>query len=106
MQADVRSNREVMEKKDAEKFRALYEEGRLLRPDQPGNVMARLAVEGERGLSGRFLRLVPRILPIFIGFGGDGRSGDDANLRVVGMIRRWRSIRMKCLRRCCEEEEL
>lgn len=58
MQADVRGHGTVMDSKDAEKFRSLHEEGKLLKPEQPGNVMARLAVGAgtEKALSGRFLR--------------------------------------------------
>jgi hypothetical protein len=32
----------------------------LLKPEQPGNVMARLVVGGEKGLSGKFLTWVNR----------------------------------------------
>ena len=46
----------TMAKKDAEKFASLKKEGGLLRPEQPGNVMARLALEAPPQLSGAFLR--------------------------------------------------
>jgi NAD(P)-dependent dehydrogenase (short-subunit alcohol dehydrogenase family) len=55
MQLEIRRNNSVMDEKDAKKFKSLHEEGKLLRPEQPGNVMARLAVEGDKGLSGKFL---------------------------------------------------
>jgi len=55
MQVDVRSNKDVMDTKDALKFKTLHEEGQLLRPEQPGNVIARLALDAENGLSGKFL---------------------------------------------------
>jgi NAD(P)-dependent dehydrogenase (short-subunit alcohol dehydrogenase family) len=55
MQGVIRANGEVMDAKDSKKFKALYEDGKLLKPEQPGNVMGRLAVSAERGLSGKFL---------------------------------------------------
>ena len=58
MQVEVRGHNSIMDAKDAQKFKSLYDEGKLLKPDQPGNVMARLAIEGEKGLSGKFLRQV------------------------------------------------
>lgn len=56
MQAEVRSHNGVMDGKDAEKFKSLHEEGKLLRPEQPGNVMARLVLDAGGELSGKFLR--------------------------------------------------
>jgi NAD(P)-dependent dehydrogenase (short-subunit alcohol dehydrogenase family) len=56
MQIEVRGHYAVMDEKDATKFKSLHEDGKLLRPEQPGNVMARLAVQGEKELSGKFLR--------------------------------------------------
>jgi NAD(P)-dependent dehydrogenase (short-subunit alcohol dehydrogenase family) len=56
MQVEVRRHNSVMEAKDTQKFKSLHEEGKLLKPEQPGNVMARLAVAGEKVLSGKFLR--------------------------------------------------
>ncbi|KAB8295984.1 hypothetical protein EYC80_008801 [Monilinia laxa] len=60
MQREIRghSTSGVMDKKDAEKFLGLHEGGKLLKPEQPGSVLAGLAIdenlkEGE--LSGRFL---------------------------------------------------
>lgn len=44
----------AMSEKDRAKFKGLKEEGGLLRPEQPGNVIARLAVGAGRELSGRF----------------------------------------------------
>jgi hypothetical protein len=58
MQRDIREvHHEAMSEGDRTKFAGLKEGGKLLRPEQPGNVLARLAVaEGEqfRGLSGGF----------------------------------------------------
>jgi hypothetical protein len=56
MQGEVRRHHKVMDPNDAEKFKNLYEQGNLLKPEQPGNVMARLVVGGEKGLSGKFLK--------------------------------------------------
>ncbi|CZR63815.1 related to human corticosteroid 11-beta-dehydrogenase [Phialocephala subalpina] len=55
MQAEIRKNKSVMDAHDAEKFGALHTEGKLLKPEQPGNVMARLALRANKELSGRFL---------------------------------------------------
>lgn len=56
MQGVVREHASVMDGKDAEKFKGLFESGSLLRPEQPGHVIARLALEGKKELSGKFLR--------------------------------------------------
>ncbi len=57
MQVDLRETfGELLAKKDQEKFRGLKRDGKLLRPEQPGTVIARVVLEGERGLSGRFIR--------------------------------------------------
>jgi hypothetical protein len=56
MQGVIRANGEIMDAKDAKKFKALYEDGKLLKPEQPGNVMGRLAIGADRGLSGKFLK--------------------------------------------------
>jgi len=55
MQGVVRAHNTVMEAKDAARFKSLFEEGKLLKPEQPGNVIARLAVSAAKGLSGKFL---------------------------------------------------
>jgi NAD(P)-dependent dehydrogenase (short-subunit alcohol dehydrogenase family) len=56
MQKEVRGHADVMDATDAEKFRTLHETGKTLRPEQPGDVIARLAVGAEKELSGKFLR--------------------------------------------------
>jgi NAD(P)-dependent dehydrogenase (short-subunit alcohol dehydrogenase family) len=56
MQVEVRGHNAVMDQKDTEKFKLLYEKGELLKPEQPGNVIARLAAGAGKGLSGKFLR--------------------------------------------------
>jgi len=55
MQAEVRGHKGVMDGKDVEKFKTLFEQGKLLKPEQPGNVMSRLAIGAKKGLSGKFL---------------------------------------------------
>jgi NAD(P)-dependent dehydrogenase (short-subunit alcohol dehydrogenase family) len=47
-----------MDKKDADKFAGLYGRGELLKPEQPGNVIAKLVLNAPRELGGRFLRFV------------------------------------------------
>ncbi|KAI9792378.1 MAG: hypothetical protein M1835_007883 [Candelina submexicana] len=56
MQKSIRElHHESMDKKDAEKFASLKEKGGLLRPEQPGNVIARLVAAAPSELSGNFL---------------------------------------------------
>ena len=56
MQREIRDvHLSAMDKHDAEKFGSLKSQGKLLRPDQPGNVMAKLALDGPQELSGQFL---------------------------------------------------
>lgn len=57
MQQDVKNiHTAKMSDKDAKKFHDLHREGKLLRPEQPGNIMARLAMDGPHELSGKYLR--------------------------------------------------
>lgn len=59
MQRDVRENySSVMREKDSEKFLNLHREGGLLKPEQPGQVIAKLVLKAPSELSGRFLRQV------------------------------------------------
>lgn len=76
MQVEVRGHNKAMDKKDAEKFKSLYEGDKLLKPEQPGNVMARLVLAAGSVLSGRFLRWV------FYGFCTNVRRAD-ANERQL-----------------------
>lgn len=56
MQKDIREkHNHAMDASDAAKFKELKETGGLLKPEQPGHVMARLAVEPPRDLTGKFL---------------------------------------------------
>ena len=57
MQASLREKyRTVMDKKDAEHFANLPNNGGLWRTDQPGNVIARLAIEAPKNLTGQYLK--------------------------------------------------
>nr|POF03962.1 putative oxidoreductase c30d10.05c [Quercus suber] len=56
MQQDIREKHStVMDAKDAAKFAELKKTGGLLRPEQPGHVMAKLVLDAPHELSGRFL---------------------------------------------------
>lgn len=57
MQQDVQNIHTAnMSEKDAKKFHDLHREGKLLKPEQPGNVMARLVTDGSHELSGKYIR--------------------------------------------------
>ena len=57
MQRDLREvHYAVMTEKDNEKFQGLYENNQLLRPEQPGHVMARMVIDPPKQLSGRYLK--------------------------------------------------
>lgn len=45
-----------MDAEDRDKFAGLHKEGKLLKPEQPGQVMARLVLDAPRDLGGKFLR--------------------------------------------------
>ncbi|KAF2115796.1 short chain dehydrogenase-like protein [Lophiotrema nucula] len=56
MQREIReTHKSAMSEKDAAKFAGLKRDGGLLRPEQPGHVIARLAVGAGKELSGKFL---------------------------------------------------
>ena len=57
MQRDIRDiYQEHMDHKDREKFISLYKTGQLLKPEQPGHVIAKLVLAGAKELSGQFIR--------------------------------------------------
>jgi hypothetical protein len=62
MQALIRSKSSVMDGKDAEKFKSLYEGGHLVKPDEIGAAMAEITLALSGGsvqeYSGKFLKLV------------------------------------------------
>ncbi len=66
MQKELRETHvSAMQDKDSAKFLSLHKEGRLLKPEKPGNVIAKLVLDGPKNLSGRFLR---QIIPAAICF--------------------------------------
>lgn len=59
MQRDLREvHSAIMSPEDTAKFQGLHQRGELLRPDQPGNVMARMALDPPKELSGSYLKYV------------------------------------------------
>lgn len=66
MQQELRDNYlSSMQEKDSAKFLALYKEGKLLKPEKPGNVIAKVVLTGPKDLSGKFLRQVSSWKPYF-----------------------------------------
>lgn len=66
MQREIREvHHEAMSSKDREKFAGLKEKGTLLKPEQPGHVIAKLAVGGGKELSGKFLTWNDEVLSDF-----------------------------------------
>jgi len=66
MQRELRElHSSLMEEKDAARFHTLHKEGGLLRPEQPGHVMARVVLDPPKSLSGQFLRWDSKDLAIF-----------------------------------------
>ena len=56
MQRAIREeHNKTMSAKDQDKFHGLHKEGKLIRPEQPGGVIANLAVRAQEELSGKFL---------------------------------------------------
>jgi NAD(P)-dependent dehydrogenase (short-subunit alcohol dehydrogenase family) len=56
MQREIRElHNKAMSEKDAIKFAGLKTDGGLLKPEQPGHVLAKLVVSGDKHLSGKFL---------------------------------------------------
>jgi len=56
MQVSIRDKHNTsMDAKDAAKFKELKETGGLLKPEQPGHVMAKLALDAPKNLNGKFL---------------------------------------------------
>lgn len=57
MQIELRDKHmHKMDTADADKFRSLRSEGKMLKPEQPGNVMARLILYAPTELSGQMFR--------------------------------------------------
>lgn len=55
MQAEVRAA-DQMDPAVNESFKGLHKDGNLLKPEQPGHVIAKLAVGAQSAFSGKFLR--------------------------------------------------
>jgi NAD(P)-dependent dehydrogenase (short-subunit alcohol dehydrogenase family) len=59
MQREIRDvHHRLMNEDDARKFLGLPAAGKLLKPEQPGHVIARLVLNAPRELSGRFIKWV------------------------------------------------
>jgi hypothetical protein len=58
MQQDIREKHGENMGTSHARFTKFKEEGKLLKPEQPGNVIARLALKVEKELSGTFLKYV------------------------------------------------
>ena len=57
MQRELREVHSIsMLEQDADRFHTLHKEGGLLRPEQPGQIMARMVLDAPTKLNGRFLR--------------------------------------------------
>lgn len=68
----------IMDPEDKVKFANLKKNGQLLRPEQPGNVIARLALNAPARLNGQFLRCV--LCPAVV-YAADGASWNDTTLK-------------------------
>ncbi|KAL8790440.1 MAG: hypothetical protein Q9213_000592 [Squamulea squamosa] len=56
MQVNIRNvHSALMDEKDVAKFQSLHRQGELVKPEQPGRVIARLSVGASKQLSGQFL---------------------------------------------------
>ena len=59
MQVDLRSKHfPKMLPENVKKFASMHEQGTMLKPEQPGNVMARLVLNAPKDLSGHFVQCV------------------------------------------------
>lgn len=57
MQRDLRETHfTAMAQEDNEKFRVLHKSNQLLRPEQPGHVMAKVVLDPPRQISGQYLK--------------------------------------------------
>lgn len=46
----------IMSEKDNAKFQGLHARGELLKPEQPGHVMAKMAIDPPRELNGQYVK--------------------------------------------------
>ncbi|GAB1312165.1 Benzil reductase ((S)-benzoin forming) IRC24 [Madurella fahalii] len=56
MQREIREKGTAMSKKDYEGFKSAFEEGKLIRPEQSGGIIARLSVDAKPELSGKYFK--------------------------------------------------
>lgn len=90
MQREIREVHPEAMGEGFERFRNLKKDGILLKPEQPGNVIARLTLSADKELSGKFLRYVIKRFEknIFI-------KAMDSNTTIAGTTTScWPSIRM------------
>lgn len=80
MQGVIRSQKgqSSMSKEQYENFVEAFESGKLLKPEQPGNVIANIVAEPLKELSGKFVRYV-----IFTGSKWHGRFTDKRQLELT-----------------------
>lgn len=69
MQDEIREKHGEAMREVHERFLELKAQGKLLRPEQPGNVIARLALSMDKELSGKFLRYVLLNIVFICGYG-------------------------------------
>jgi NAD(P)-dependent dehydrogenase (short-subunit alcohol dehydrogenase family) len=56
MQKELREKGTEMSKKDHDSFKSAFEEGRLVKPEQSGGVIAKLSVNAKPELSGKYFK--------------------------------------------------
>ncbi|KAK4102687.1 NAD(P)-binding protein [Parathielavia hyrcaniae] len=56
MQKELREKGTEMAKKDYETFRTAFEDGKLIKPEQPGRVIATLSIDAKPELSGKYFK--------------------------------------------------
>lgn len=84
MQRVIREDgRDVMDAKDHSGFSSAFEQGQLLKPEQPGHVMAKFILNPDHSLSGKSLRYEDICQPCHLDFPADshGADGKRASLR-------------------------
>jgi NAD(P)-dependent dehydrogenase (short-subunit alcohol dehydrogenase family) len=87
MQKTIREeHNSKMDQKDVEKFAKLHSEKILLRPEQPGHVMAKLVLKAPHELSGKFLRSVMSLRSVMREGSTNFHLLEKANIYAVGTI--------------------
>ena len=85
MQREIRDQGSAMTKKDHANFVEVFEEGKLNKPEWPGNVIAKLSLDAKPDVNGKYLRYDPSFFKL-------GLRGS-TNRSVVGMRRSSQNIR-------------